>query len=212
MHYGVDEATGPALTGQFPAWKDVKKMGTNIFTTCSGGNLPLVAGKIDLIIASGVPSRKNSHLCHSRNTLIWNYANPQAGTKDQPFPYRANFGFGCYAANYDGIATYSYNTTALHPWNDFDNKVEPDLAFVLHTADGMVDTPSWEGYREGIDDVRYATMLRKCIQKYQKHPQKGKTASLADKFLLNINVHDPEFDPTWTRLQIIEFILKLVKE
>ena len=212
LHYGLDEASGKALTGQFEIWKDIQKFGTKTFTTAAIGSIPLVAGKISLLIASGVPAKKYSDLCHSKGTLIWNYANPQAGTKDQPFPYRANFGFGCYSANYDGISTYSYNTTALHPWNDFDNRIEPDLAFVLHTADGMVDTPSWEGYREGIDDVRYATMLRKKILQYKNHPQKGKTAILADKFLNLINVHDPEFDPTWTRLQIIEFILKLTKE
>ena len=212
LHYGLDEASGNALTNQFEIWKDIQKLGTNTFTTASIGSIPLIAGKIKLLIASGVPAKKYSDLCHSKGTLIWNYANPQAGTKDQPFPYRANFGFGCYSANYDGIATYSYNTTALHPWNDFDNRIEPDLAFVLHTADGMVDTPSWEGYREGIDDVRYATMLRQLILQYKTHPQKGKTALLADKFLNLINVHDPEFDPSWTRLQIIEFILKLTKE
>ncbi len=210
--YGVDEAAGERLTKEFEVWEDMQAMKAKVFTTAHRVAAPLVAGKIAIMISSGVPGRQFSQDLHAKGGLIWNYANPQAGDKPNPFPYRVNFGFGVYSANYDGIATYAYNVSALNPWNDFDNKVEPDLAFVIGTADGVVDTPSWEGYREGIDDVRYATKLRQSIAKTRQGGDKNKIAiaDAADAWLGEINVHTPGFDPGWTRLQIIEWILKLI--
>ena len=32
------------------------------------------------------------------------------------------------------------------------------------TVDGVIDTIAWEGYREGVDDVRYVTTLQKAIE------------------------------------------------
>ena len=211
--YGVDEAHGPYLTAQFEVWRDMREMGAEVFTTSVRTNVQQIAGKISTVIASGVPDRLYSGDMHARGGRIWNYANPQAGQKEKPFPYRVNFGFGVYTANYDGIATYAYNVSAAHPWNDFDNRVEPDLAFVIGTADGVVDTPSWEGYREGIDDIRYATKLREEIGKAGKSgsAEKKRIAAAADGWLDKINVHTPGFDPEWTRLQVIEWILKLTE-
>ena len=90
--------------------------------------------------------------------------------------------------------------------------MEPDLAFVIGTADGVADTPSWEGYREGIDDIRYATKLRQEIRKAESGSdlRKKQIAVQAGLWLAKINVHAPGFDPEWTRFQIIEWILKLI--
>ena len=35
---------------------------------------------------------------------------------------------------------------------------------------GVLDTIQWEGYREGIDDIRYATALKRLAQKAAKSP------------------------------------------
>jgi len=40
--------------------------------------------------------------------------------------------------------------------------------FVYPTVDGVIDTIAWEGYREGIDDLRYLATLRKAIGKAEK--------------------------------------------
>ena len=73
-------------------------------------------------------------------------------------------------------------------------------------TDGVVDTPSYEGYREGVDDIRYATLLRMLCQ---KHP--GPRADAATKMLDAINVYERGFDSGWMRLQIIEAILDLLE-
>ena len=36
-----------------------------------------------------------------------------------------------------------------------DTRIDPDIAGV----NGVIDTIAWEGYREGVDDVRYITTL-----------------------------------------------------
>ena len=33
------------------------------------------------------------------------------------------------------------------------------MVFVYGMADGVIDTLQWEGFREGVDDIRYATLL-----------------------------------------------------
>ncbi|MDD4017273.1 MAG: hypothetical protein PHV28_04945 [Kiritimatiellae bacterium] len=202
--YGVDEAWGERLKKEYAVWEDIRALGGRIFTTAVRSHTADLVGCIDTQIASGAPDRRFAKMHHDAGALIWNYANPQAGTKDQARPYRTNFGFGVYSENYDGFATYAWNVSAEHPWNDFDNRVEPDLAFVIPTADGVVDTPSHEGYREGVDDIRYATLLRMLCK---THP--GAKADEATKFLDSINVYARTFDPGETRLKIIEYILDL---
>lgn len=204
--YGVDEAWGEELKREIPCWKDIRAMGGRIFTTAVRRHTADVAPYIDTLIASTPPGRQYAKMMHDNGGLIWNYANPQAGRKSQPNPYRINYGFGVYSENYDGFATYAWNVSAANPWNDFDNRVEPDLAFVIGTADGVVDTPSYEGYREGVDDIRYATLLRMLCQ---KHP--GPRADAATKMLDAINVYERGFDSGWMRLQIIEAILDLLE-
>jgi hypothetical protein len=36
------------------------------------------------------------------------------------------------------------------------------LAYATH--EGLVDTLAWEGFREGVDDIRYATKLKQLAQ------------------------------------------------
>lgn len=209
----VDEATGKRLSGQMEIWKIINKMGIKCYADGLRTDVPKLAGKVSWMCCSGVPDKRFSKIFHEKGGILTNYANPQAGRKEQPYPYRVNYGFGCYTANYDGGATYSYNTTANHPWNDFDNMVEGDLNFIFQTADGVLDTPAWEGYREGFDDVRYATLLRFKILEAKKgtDANKKRLAERAGKFIDSINVHTPNFDPSWVRMQIIEYILDLSK-
>ncbi|MBO4304692.1 MAG: hypothetical protein J6A21_08930 [Lentisphaeria bacterium] len=209
----VDEATGKRLSGQEEIWKILNEMGIPCYADGLRTDVPKLAGKISWMCCSGVPDKRFSKVFHEKGGILTNYANPQAGRKERPYPYRVNYGFGCYTANYDGCSTYSYNTTANHPWNDFDNMVEGDINFIFQTADGVLDSPGWEGYREGFDDVRYATCLRYRILDARKgsDPAKKRLAERASKFLDGINVHAPNFDPSWIRMQIVEYILDLSK-
>ena len=65
------------------------------------------------------------------------------------------------------------------------------------TADGVVDTPSWEGQREAVDDVRYATLLRSL----------GDAA--ANAWLDSVDPFAPGFSPSKLRAEIVDRILRV---
>ena len=44
-------------------------------------------------------------------------------------------------------------------WNDFHTDTYRNFNLVQYTKDSVIDTLAWEGIREGIDDIRYATYM-----------------------------------------------------
>ena len=42
------------------------------------------------------------------------------------------------------------------------------MVFAYGCASGVIDTLQWEGFREGVDDIRYATALVKLARKAAK--------------------------------------------
>ncbi len=214
MFYARDEATGKMIPQQYPVWKDIRANGAGVFATGLITDVKNVAGHVDVYVASNVPRRDCAREIREKGgekARIWSYANPMASTMYDAYIYRKNYGYKLYHANYDGACSYSYNSCAGDPWNPFDSS-EIGLAFILPTADGVLDTPSWQGYREARDDVRYATKLRQEILRVKKSgsPEAVKLAERAHSFLENMKVDDPNFDPSWTRLQIIGLILELI--
>lgn len=208
-HYGLDEAEDERLKKEFEVWEDMNEMGAKVYTTLKKANVPLVAGKIAVAVTVHSPDAEVSRIMHDKGGLIWVYAQPFARI-DSPHLHRKGYGYGVYFANYDGICNYSYNHFSPQrvPWDD-----GFPLTYVVNTADGVVDSPSWEAYREGIDDVRYATKLRQEIRKAKNGSDaaKRKIAEKAETFLAQVNIHLPEFDPGWVRLQIIDYLLDLTE-
>jgi hypothetical protein len=74
----------------------------------------------------------------------------------------------------------------------------------------VIDTIAWEGYREGQDDIRYATTLRLAIEKIKesKNREIRNLAIEAEKYL---EVLDLDKNPDTIRLEIINYILKLTE-
>jgi len=214
--YGVDEAKGDVMKAQIPFFKAIQKAGAKVF--CAGyseeivapGNFAVVGTVQDLLICAAYSTRKEAAKWHSVGHEIWCYAYPQAGNEN-PEIFRRNFGLITYKANYDGSATFCYYMAFGHPWNDFDSTVQRDLNFVYPTADGVVDTIAFEGYREGYDDIRYATTLKlECQEaKLSGEPIRIAAAKEAEDFLENRDVFLK--DLAETRSLIIKRILKLRK-
>jgi len=67
----------------------------------------------------------------------------------------------------------------------------------------------WEGYREGVDDVRYVTALEAAIRKAEASgdPHKTGAASKAKRYLEELDVEGRDLDAV--RLEMIEHILRL---
>ena len=94
---------------------------------------------------------------------LLSYANPQSGVENYS-RYRENYGYRLYNAGYSGSMNFALSQTfGAHAWNDWDGVVSSnyrDHEFVYPTSTGGVDTVQFEGYREAIDDSRYAATLK----------------------------------------------------
>ena len=95
-------------------------------------------------------------------------------------------------------------------WNDYAGPVGGyrALNMVYPTDDGVIDTVQWEGYREGIDDIRYATTLMQAIAEAKNSKKKARVtlAAEAEKYIEDVDVTG---DLDAVRAQIIDYILRL---
>lgn len=208
--YGIDEATGELLKSQRPAWQAVHEAGGKVWVACSAGTFEVMGDLLDIANYAGSTTRpdpKEASKWHSVGHKIWTYAYPQVGPEN-PELLRRNYGLFLWKANYDGGGPWVWQCSYFGGmWNDF-NHPRRSCVMAYPTADGVIDTIAWEGFREGVDDVRYATTLRLEIEKAKKGQDKRKRelALEAERYL-------DEFDVTGDldkiRQEIIAGILKL---
>ncbi len=175
--YGRDEVTGKDLGVQRNAWEAVHRAGGKIFVAGGRDNLALMGDVQDMAVQSGWPDRKEVEGWHKHGHKIFAYNNPQTGIENADI-YRRNYGLIMWKYGYDGIADNAYQHTYGLVWNDFDNQTYRNHSMTYPTANGVVDTIGWEGFREGIDDVRYITTLETLIKKAKSSGERS--AALAD--------------------------------
>jgi hypothetical protein len=84
------------------------------------------------------------------------YANQHNGSENPAF-VRRQHGLLGYLSNFDMVDNYQF---AYGPWNDRAWPLYKPMVLAYPISDGLVDTLAWEGFRAGIDDIRYATKLR----------------------------------------------------
>jgi len=84
------------------------------------------------------------------------------------------------------------------------------MNFVYGHGGGVIDTLAWEGFREGIDDMRYATQLKLLARDAVASGDTGRklTANKALQYLALLN--RTEMDLEVVRAEMIEHILKLL--
>jgi len=202
---------GQDITFQRPAWEAIRKAGGKV-AYCGGitttETVLKVADVIDLFAAGGPPSLEKIRRWHSlpHKSVILHYGDPFGGVEN-PELNRRNLGLRLWKAEY-GVSTYCYQI-GVGSWNDWSNAGEQrPYSFAYPTIDGVVDTIAWEGFREGIDDIKYATTLKLEIKrvKEQGSPRKKKIAEEAEKYLANLDVNG---NLDIIRSKIITYLLKL---
>ncbi|MEI6503767.1 MAG: hypothetical protein WCP21_22380, partial [Armatimonadota bacterium] len=204
--YGNDEASGDKLKEQRPAWEKVHAAGGKVFVAGSPGqNFPLVGDLQDLMVCYGDPTREEAANWHSKGHKVFSYANPQGGI-EEPETYRRNFGLLLAANNYDGGMTYIYYS-GVPSWNDWAIGHYRQHNFVYPTVDGVIDTVQWEGYREGIDDLRYLGTLRAAIAAAKARG--GKSAAEAAQAQAYLDRMDVTGDLYAVRGDMIRWIIRL---
>lgn len=90
---------------------------------------------------------------HRLGRKIYVYGNPRGGLL-LPELRRRNDGLGLWRVGFDGTMNWSYT--------HIDGEgVRQRMSYgtVYRTDGGVLDTLHWEGFREGVDDVRYLTTL-----------------------------------------------------
>jgi len=212
--YGIDEGKLEELDQQRPLWKAIHEAGGKVFSAGyrpgmnedEQGAIGRVGDLMDCLISAAGVSRKEADDWHQRGHMVWSYANPQAG-RENPHVYRRNFGLEVWRANFDGAANFSYYAALNNPWNDLDYALR-DFLFVYPTGDGVVDTLAWEGYREGIDDLRYGTTLKLFIAQARAFGDADQRARAAEagRFLEAVDLSG---DLDAIRARMIEHILAL---
>jgi hypothetical protein len=180
--YGIDEQRGEKLAAQRPAWNAVREAGGKIFVAGWGDNIELMGDIQDMHVRAGPPSRDEVDRWHAYGHRIFCYSNPQTGVEN-PVVYRRNYGLLLWKFDYDGAATNAYQHTFGATWNDFDHNVYRAHTIAYPTANGVIDTIAWEGYREGVDDVRYVTTLEKAVETESRSAAQEKAAAAARAFL-----------------------------
>jgi hypothetical protein len=215
--YGSDESSGQALLDQRDSWQAIINAGGKIFVSgtkvgyystypANQGNFGLVGDLQDLMICYGAPDAEEAARWHSLGHEIFCYSNPQVGL-EQPSTYRNNFGLLLWQSDYDGAMDFAYQEAYGSIWNDFDNAGYRDHVFAYPTIDGVIDTIQWEGWREGVDDIRYLTTLIGAIESSKSS---GKDTSSAETWLANLkssNLATKNLDTV--RSEMVTLILSL---
>ena len=132
------------------------------------------------------------------------YACQHVGNENPAF-CRRQYGFGPYRAGLSCDFNYAHH---LQGWNDIGHDLYRPMMFVYGSGNGCLDTLQWEGFREGLDDIRYATKLLQLAKPLVGGtPEQRYAAKKALQLLADADGDD--MDLTTLRLEMIRHIEKL---
>ncbi|MCG3146626.1 MAG: hypothetical protein PCFJNLEI_00059 [Verrucomicrobiae bacterium] len=199
---GCDEAPRWIVRRQVPFWKIIHELGGRVFATGDETNFREAGHVQDWLAKPGLPDRAEAARWHAVGGRITMYAAPFAGA-ESPDLARRNHGLLLYKADYDGSSNYTlWEKRGGFVWDDYYPGEYRAFCMVYPTIDGVIDTLAWEGYREAVDDVKYATLLKTLAE---QNP--GATAREALRWLEEFDAKTANLDQV--RRQMIEFILRL---
>lgn len=201
--YGIDEASGDVLKSERPSFKAAHEAGAKVFAACASGAFELVGDLLHLAVFNGPLNPSEAKKWRSLEHSIFSYSNPQVGI-EEPETYRRNYGLALWKAGYDGAMNYAYQHNFGDIYVDDDHETFRDHVFAYPTVDGVIDTIQWEGFREGVDDVRYVTTLLKAIENAS-----GGEEDLAKEASEWVDAIDTEDNLQTIRAEMVEWILRL---
>lgn len=161
--YGVDERQGDELAALKPLYQSVHEAGAKNFVAGEINNfLQYTDGLIDLMNVWGpvakVPYSDKIAQAKSKGNKVFSYGNPPA-VFEKPMTYRQNYGVNLYLSGADGTLVFTYQSPT--PWNDWMNPLVRAYVIAYPTIIAPIPTVQWEGWREGVNDVRFLTLAKK---------------------------------------------------
>ena len=210
--YGIDEAKEDRLISQKVVWEAIQEAGGKVNVSGYIGHFDQVGDTLDMLICAYYPDENEAEKWHSVGKKIYNYANPHGGIEN-PEIHRRNYGLLLWKHNYDGACNFAYEKDYGNIWNDFDSPHGRDLNYTYPTLNGPIDTIAWEGYREGVDDVRYITTLMHEIEatKGSDNIELNEAAVAAEQYLLKLKQNVKNCNLDIVRLEVINHILNIIK-
>jgi len=150
----------------------------------------------------------------------WHYPNDLTTVPDKvddAESIRRTFGLDHIKSDFIGLAPWTFQTSenaAGHPFTDLDNPGRPEVMIAYPGTDGPITTPEYEAVREGIDDGRYAYLLRVLIEKAMNSTDTeqnkiGLKAATTLKEMLQKSEHSTLKEMDKNRQTMIKWIIKL---
>ena len=213
--YTIDESSSTPYASQIEACHNAGGKTYSATDTQSQSENPLTftSPLLDLDIIcyhpkkySYIPAVINEY--HAKNLRVGIYGAPQVG-EEKPLTYRINYGLLLWQYKYDVSMDYEYAGGGGCLWNDWNTEANnyKQHVFAYPTSDGVVDTIQFEGFREGVNDIRYLAKLEQTIITAKAQ---GKNTISAENYLSNLNSLDlSTFDLSVVRSEVISYILSL---
>ncbi|MBS0182875.1 MAG: hypothetical protein JSS39_10775 [Nitrospira sp.] len=205
--YNRDEQQAEALLKGRLSFETAHEEGVKNFVATSGKSILKMAGLLDVIILRRKDWR-NTDLARQVGMESWAYADPQGG-EERPFTYRSIYGVRLWAEGFDGVCEYTYQSATRKErtgWNDWGHDRWRPHTMSYATRTRPIRTLQWEGWREGIDDVRYLTMLLKVDPLPGRNGAESRNAHLRAAIGIEKNAH-----PSIMRRKIAERIVLSIK-
>lgn len=208
-----DEAEWNRLLWQQEMWKFVKDdVGAKVFATGHETHFNLETTE-DFLNWFGDPTREKADAWHALgdDKIITNYAHPHSGPEN-PDLMRQRHGMWLYKANYDAVYNYIwyFESPQVSAWSDYVDATYRSFGFVYPTQTDVIDTLAWEGFREGLDDIRYATKLKQLAADAQASGDAGRIA-IANRALNWLETMDERaVKSDLIRLEMVSHIMKLI--
>lgn len=208
--YGIDEAQHPGTLRAMSPYRDILfRMGAKVFTSGWDDNYLYLPAYENIHAQAAVIDKKIADRWHAIKGKVVSYAGPFAGP-DNPELMRRSHGMKMYRADYDGFFMLSY-VEGLHSWNERVNGRYRNFTMAYPTVNGPINSIAFEGLREGIDDIRYATLLRTLAE--ECFASKNQDAIYAAKKAIAwFELTDPNsIDLDLLRMEMADHIIQMMK-
>lgn len=211
--YAIDEGDAWAIRAERNAWKIAHDAGGKVMVTSD--MLRELIYALDYLVIPGAPAaprilEKSKFMESNPKAICGWYANPHGGPENPDY-FRRTHGYQAYKSNYDVSSNYCW---WRNNWNDMATPYEEGLRGIIMVyagRDKTIDTLVWEGVREGMDDVKYASYL-KDLALEAAESKNGDVKLLGRRVLSYLAYVDEEragLDAL--RLECINYILRLRK-
>lgn len=184
----VDECHYSTNQRSYGFWNIIHELGGMTWTDYSVAYQCSVFTDVNDVPAGA--SHLDSAAWHRGGANAFTYAGPFCGLEN-PDVWRRTKGLRYWYADFDGLDEYEF--CCGNRWIEFfyRGKYCP-MGMVYFTMDGMLSTLSWEGVREGFDDIRYCTLVRQYAEKGMASADAA-TRKLAREAIVWQDGQDPEY-------------------